>query len=133
MKSLCYEVAWAMKNELRKRWAFGALPGFAVGGVVPFVGAPACPINFFARADRKAGQPDTAAERQPSVRLHLLSRKGLRLNKFDSLRAPVPRRRSALGSAASSAFRSSLALTLARRGTARFARPMQTRSIRRYH
>ena len=124
------------------------LRGFAVGGAEPSVGAPICSVGwFFEFADFYAEQTGTASRRVPLCRLHLFSRMGLRLNKFDSFGARasssltvcrlfVCRRlrlasrlsplRSAytlvVGKAASSRQGSSTALRRCRRHSPRFAR-----------
>ncbi len=54
----------------------------------PPVGAPVRPVGqLFNKFDFYAGQTGTASGRSPLLRFHLLSRKGLRLNKFSSLGA----------------------------------------------
>ncbi len=101
-------VSWIV--WLRKRWACEERGGFAVGGAWPLVGAPICSVGWLSEfAEFYAEQTGTASERMPSIRLHLLSRKGLRLNKLGSFRACASSALLPFGSRSSSALCSSFA------------------------
>ena len=85
----CYRfLPWILNYELRKRWDFWALPGLPWAGPGRRSGhLSARSVNFRICRNFNAGQPGTASRRLPLSRLHLLSRIGLRLNKFDSFGA----------------------------------------------